>query len=70
MSVVSSFAKIRPRRGTLANWSAENPLLDEGEFVMEVPDSGIGTGLTKIKVGDNIIVTAIDGVKLKVKKGE
>ena len=25
---------------------------------------------TKIKVGDNIIVTAIDGVKLKVKKGE
>ena len=24
----------------------------------------------KIKVGDSIIVTAIDGVKLKVKKGE
>jgi len=54
MSVVSSFAKIRPRRGTLANWSVENPLLDEGEFVMEVPDAGIGTGLTKIKVGDGI----------------
>ena len=54
MAVVSSFAKIRPRRGTLALWSAENPLLDEGEFVLEVPDSGIGTGISKIKVGDGI----------------
>jgi len=54
MSVVSSFAKIRPRRGTLALWSSENPLLDEGEFVLEVPDSGIGTGISKVKVGDGI----------------
>ena len=54
MSIVSSFAKIRPRRGTLTMWSIENPLLDEGEFVLEVPDSGIGTGLSKIKIGDGI----------------
>lgn len=54
MPATSSFAKIRPRRGTLALWSSENPLLDEGEFVLEVPDSGIGTGISKIKVGDGI----------------
>ena len=54
MSVTSSFAKIRPRRGTLTQWSIENPLLDEGEFVIEVPDSGIGTGISKIKVGDGV----------------
>lgn len=54
MSIVSTFAKIRPRRGTRSLWSAENPVLEEGEFVLEVPDSGIGSGITKIKVGDGI----------------
>lgn len=54
MSVVSTFAKIRPRRGTLSAWSTENPILDEGEFVIEVPNSGIGTGISKIKIGDGI----------------
>lgn len=54
MSVVSSFAKIRPRRGTLSAWSLEDPILEEGEIAMEVPDSGVGTGISKMKVGDGI----------------
>jgi hypothetical protein len=54
MSVVSSFAKIRPRRGTLAAWSLEDPILEEGEMVVEVPDTGIGTGISKMKIGDGI----------------
>lgn len=45
---------IRPRRGTLADWTKENPILAEGEFVMEVPSSGVGTGLTKFKIGDGV----------------
>ncbi len=54
MSVVSSFAKIRPRRGTLTAWSLENPILEEGEMALEVPDTGIGTGISKMKIGDGI----------------
>ena len=49
-----SYAKIRPRRGTAYEWNTENPILHEGEFVLEVPDSGVGTGLSKFKVGDGV----------------
>ena len=48
------YAKIRPRRGTEAEWSLVNPILAEGELVMVCPDSGVGTGLTKFKIGDGI----------------
>lgn len=46
------YAKIRPRRGTATEWSILNPILVEGEFAIEVPDSGVGTGLSKFKIGD------------------
>lgn len=49
-----SYAKIRPRRGTAYEWSTVNPILDEGELGVEVPDSGIGTGLCKFKIGDGV----------------
>lgn len=47
-----AYAKIRPRRGTAYEWSTVNPILDEGEMGVEYPDSGIGTGLCKFKLGD------------------
>lgn len=46
------YAKIRPRRGTATEWSSINPVLKEGEMGVEYPDSGIGTGLCKFKLGD------------------
>jgi hypothetical protein len=47
-----SFAKIRPRRSTKTEWELINPILMEGELGIEYPDSGIGTGLCKFKLGD------------------
>lgn len=47
-----AYAKLLPRRGTKYDWHTINPLLEEGEFVIEVPDSGVGTGLSKVKIGD------------------
>ena len=47
-----AYAKIRPRRGTLYEWTSVNPVIAEGELVIVVPDSGVGTGLSKIKIGD------------------
>lgn len=49
-----SYAKIRPRRGTEYEWSSYNPILAEGELAIQFPDTGIGTGLCKFKVGDGI----------------
>jgi len=46
------YAKIRPRRSTATEWSVLNPVLAEGELGIEVPDSGVGTGLSKFKLGD------------------
>lgn len=46
------FAKIRPRRSTATEWNIINPVLKEGEIGIECPDSGIGTGLCKFKIGD------------------
>lgn len=61
-----SYAKIRPRRGTLYEWSTLNPLLDEGELVVEYPESGLGNGFCKFKIGDgqkryNDLAYAFDG---------
>lgn len=46
------FAKLRPRRSTKAEWETVNPILKEGEMGIEVPDTGVGTGLCKFKLGD------------------
>lgn len=47
-----SYAKIRPRRGTKTEWNMINPVLMEGELGIECPDTGVGTGLSKFKIGD------------------
>ena len=47
-----SYAKIRPRRSTKTEWELVNPILMEGELGVEFPDTGIGTGLCKFKIGD------------------
>lgn len=47
-----SYAKLRPRRSTRTEWEIVNPVLMEGELGIEFPDSGIGTGLCKFKLGD------------------
>lgn len=49
-----AYSKIRPRRGTRYEWQTINPILAEGELVVEVPDDGVGTGLSKFKIGDGI----------------
>lgn len=51
---MASYAKIRPRRGTRSEWELIDPILMEGELGVEYPDSGIGTGLCKFKLGDGI----------------
>lgn len=49
-----SFAKIRPRRGTTTQWKSANPILAEGEMGVEVPSSGVGKGVVKVKFGDGV----------------
>lgn len=50
-----AYANIRPRRGTLYEWSTHNPILWEGELAVEYPETGIGTGLCKFKIGNGIL---------------
>lgn len=50
-----SYAKLRPRRGTMSEWELIDPVLMEGELGIEFPDSGIGTGLCKFKIGNGIL---------------
>ena len=50
-----AYANIRPRRGTLYEWSTHNPILWEGELAVEYPDTGLGTGLCKFKIGNGIL---------------
>lgn len=47
-----SFARIRPRRGTKSQWESANTVLAEGELGVEVPNTGVGTGVSKMKIGD------------------
>jgi hypothetical protein len=47
-----ALAKIRPRRGTHSAFTEKNPLLEEGEMIIVVPETGVGTGPSKIKIGD------------------
>lgn len=47
-----SKAKILPRRGTKTEWQMYDPVLMQGELGIEVPDTGVGSGLSKFKIGD------------------
>lgn len=47
-----SYSTIKLRRGTRYENSVNNILLQEGEIIVEVPDTGVGTGLSKFKIGD------------------
>lgn len=49
-----SYARIRPRRGTLYEFSTINPVLQEGEIAIEFPDAGLGNGFCRFKIGDGI----------------
>ncbi len=48
------YSVIKLRRGTLYENSVNNVLLQEGEIILEAPDTGVGTGLSKIKIGDGV----------------
>lgn len=43
---------LRPRRGKKSTAISQNIILKRGEVFFEVPDSGVGTGSGRIKVGD------------------
>lgn len=43
---------LRPRRGKKATATSNNIVLKRGEVFFEVPDTGVGTGMGKIKMGD------------------
>lgn len=47
-----SYTKVMPRGGTKYEWQTVNPILEERELAVEYPDSGIGTGLCRFKLGD------------------
>ncbi len=49
-----AYVKLRPRRSTKAQWEYANPILSEGEMAVEVPDTGVGTGLVNFKFGDGV----------------
>ena len=43
---------LKPRRGKKSTLQILNPVLHRGEICFEYPDTGIGTGLNKVKMGD------------------
>lgn len=43
---------LRPRRGRKSTAISQNIVLKRGEIFMEVPETGVGTGIGKIKIGD------------------
>ena len=49
-----AYVKLRPRRGTAEEWNKYNIILSEGEFGVEVPADGVGTGISNIKIGDGV----------------
>lgn len=69
-----AYAKIRPRRGSLYEFESVNPILAEGEMALEVPDAGVGTGLSRFKIGDGVtrykdLPYAFDGASAKSIRG-
>lgn len=49
-----AYVKIRPRRSSKAEWEHVDPILAEGEWGIEYPNTGIGTGSVNMKFGDGI----------------
>ena len=49
-----AYVRIRPRRSTIEEWNYYNPILAEGEMGIEVPHTGVGTGVVKVKFGDGV----------------
>ena len=49
-----AYVRIRPRRSTAEEWEYNNPILAEGEMGIEVPPTGVGTGIVQIKFGDGV----------------
>lgn len=47
-------SKIMPRKDIKSNWELYNPILFDGELGIEYPDTGIGTGYVKVKIGDGL----------------
>ena len=47
-----SFYKIRPKAGTKEQWETANTVLAEREIGFEFPETGIGKGIVKMKMGD------------------
>lgn len=43
---------LRPRRGKKATAETQNIVLKRGEVFFESPDTGVGTGTGRIKIGD------------------
>ena len=43
---------LRPRRGRKSTAISQNIVLKRGEIFIEVPETGVGTGIGRIKVGD------------------
>lgn len=43
---------LKPRRGAKTTLATLNPVLKRGEICFEYPDTGIGTGLNKVKMGN------------------
>lgn len=61
-----ALSTICPRRGDLQAWTTVNPKLEYGELAVEYPETGIGTGTCKFKIGDgktryNDLPYAFDG---------
>lgn len=44
--------RFRPRRGKASTLKTKNPILLSGELIVEVPETGVGTGKIRIKMGD------------------
>ena len=43
---------LKPKRGKASTLTRINPILENGEICLEFPDTGVGTGLGRIKIGD------------------
>lgn len=43
-----------PRRGRRSTMLVKNPVLRKGELFLEVPETGVGKGETKVLVGDGV----------------
>lgn len=49
-----SHSVIKPRRATVNEWVNANTILANGEIAVEVPADGVGSGISKFKIGDGV----------------